>query len=68
MPLGALLHDQRFPEIRTARRPYVRMTTKHQNLSIGKQMDLIRRFAQRRGLRITKVFSDRFGAGDRRVP
>jgi DNA invertase Pin-like site-specific DNA recombinase len=47
---------------------YVRMPTKHQNLSIGKQMDLIRHFAKRRGLRITKVFSDRFGAGERRVP
>jgi hypothetical protein len=47
---------------------YVRMPTKHQNLSIGKQMDVIRRFARRRGLKITKVFSDRFGTGERRVP
>jgi hypothetical protein len=47
---------------------YVRMLTKHQNLSIGKQMGLIRRFAKRRGLKITKVFSDRSGTGERRVP
>ena len=47
---------------------YVRMSKKHQNLSIGKQMGLIRRFAKRRGLKITKVFSDRSGAGERRVP
>jgi len=38
---------------------YVRMSKKHQNLSIGKRMDIIRRFAKRRGLKITKVFSDR---------
>jgi DNA invertase Pin-like site-specific DNA recombinase len=47
---------------------YVRMPTKHQNLSIGKQIDVIRRFAKRRGLKITKVFSDRSGAGKRRGP
>jgi DNA invertase Pin-like site-specific DNA recombinase len=38
---------------------YVRMSKKHQDLSIGKQLDTIRRFAKQHGLKITKVFSDR---------
>lgn len=38
---------------------YVRMSKTHQGLSMGKQMDTIRRFAKQHGLKITKVFSDR---------
>jgi DNA invertase Pin-like site-specific DNA recombinase len=38
---------------------YVRMSKKHQGLSMGKQMDTIRRFAKQHGLKITKVLFDR---------
>ncbi len=38
---------------------YVRMSIKPENLSIGKQMDNIRHFAKWRGLKISKVYSDR---------
>jgi DNA invertase Pin-like site-specific DNA recombinase len=42
---------------------YVRMSTEHQQYSTSNQMDVIREFAQRRGMEIVKEYSDEGKSG-----
>src|SRR5882724_11309012 len=42
---------------------YVRMSTEHQQYSTSNQMDVIREFARRRGLKIVKEYSDEGKSG-----
>ena len=42
---------------------YVRMSTEHQQYSTSNQMDVIREYAKRRGLRIVKEYSDEGKSG-----
>src|SRR5207249_6244159 len=42
---------------------YVRMSTEHQQYSTSNQMDAIREYAQRRGMRIVKEYSDEGKSG-----
>jgi len=42
---------------------YVRMSTEHQQYSTSNQMDVVREYAQRRGLEIVKVYSDEGKSG-----
>src|SRR6266705_3017543 len=42
---------------------YVRMSTEHQQYSTSNQMDTIREYAQRRGMRIVKEYSDEGKSG-----
>src|SRR5262245_58144873 len=37
---------------------YVRASTEHQQYSTNNQLDVIRQYAERRGLEITKIYSD----------
>ena len=37
---------------------YIRMSTEHQQYSTENQADVIREYAQRRGLRIVKTYAD----------
>jgi hypothetical protein len=46
------------PELSPRQTAYVRTATDHPERSASEQMALIRRFAERRGLRIAKVYSD----------
>lgn len=42
---------------------YVRMSTEHQQYSTSNQMDVIREYAKRRGLKIVKIYSDEGKSG-----
>jgi DNA invertase Pin-like site-specific DNA recombinase len=50
------LEDQELPL--TSAAAYVRMSTEHQQYSTSNQMDVIREYAKRRGMQITKDYSD----------
>ena len=49
------------PRIRAA--AYVRMSTEHQQYSTSNQMDMIKEYAQRRGMDIVKTYSDEGKSG-----
>ena len=55
-PIQNSLEDQDLPPANAA--AYVRMSTEHQQYSTSNQMDVIRDFAKRRGMQITKDYSD----------
>src|SRR5438132_1276342 len=42
---------------------YVRMSTEHQQYSTDNQMDVIQDYAQRRGIKVVKVYSDEGKSG-----
>ena len=50
------MEDQELPL--TSAAAYVRMSTEHQQYSTSNQMDVIREYAKRRGMQITKDYSD----------
>lgn len=53
--------DETHPLIRAA--AYVRMSTEHQQYSTNNQMDIIREYAERRGMDIVKTYSDEGKSG-----
>jgi len=55
-PIQNSLEDQGLPL--TSAAAYVRMSTEHQQYSTSNQMDVIREYAKRRGMQITKNYSD----------
>src|SRR5438477_7166692 len=55
-PIQNSLEEQDQPPANAA--AYVRMSTEHQQYSTSNQMDVIRDFAKRRGMQITKDYSD----------
>jgi DNA invertase Pin-like site-specific DNA recombinase len=55
-PIQNSLEDQELPL--TSAAAYVRMSTEHQQYSTSNQMDVIREYAKRRGMQITKDYSD----------
>jgi DNA invertase Pin-like site-specific DNA recombinase len=55
------LEDQELPPANAA--VYVRMSTEHQQYSTSNQMDVIRDYAKRRGMQITKDYSDEGKSG-----
>ena len=55
-PIQYSLEDQELPL--TSAAAYVRMSTEHQQYSTSNQMDVIREYAKRRGMQITKDYSD----------
>jgi predicted site-specific integrase-resolvase len=55
------LEDQELPL--TSAAAYVRMSTEHQQYSTSNQMDVIREYAKRRGMQITKDYSDEGKSG-----
>src|ERR1700690_3468362 len=55
-PIQNSLEDQELPL--TSAAAYVRMSTEHQQYSTSNQMDVIREYAKRRGIQITKDYSD----------
>jgi DNA invertase Pin-like site-specific DNA recombinase len=55
-PIQNSLEDQEMPPASAA--AYVRMSTEHQQYSTSNQMDVIREYAKRRGMQITKDYSD----------
>jgi DNA invertase Pin-like site-specific DNA recombinase len=55
-PIQNSLEDQELPPASAA--AYVRMSTEHQQYSTSNQMDVIREYAKRRGMQITKDYSD----------
>src|SRR5208337_4347503 len=60
-PIQNSLEDQALPL--TSAAAYVRMSTEHQQYSTSNQMDVIRDFAKRRGMQITKDYSDEGKSG-----
>src|SRR5208337_2336477 len=60
-PIQNSLEDQALPL--TSAAAYVRMSTEHQQYSTSNQMDVIRDFAKRRGMQITKEYSDEGKSG-----
>src|SRR5271169_6106244 len=60
-PIQNSLEDQELPHVNAA--AYVRMSTEHQQYSTSNQMDVIRDFAKRRGMQITKDYSDEGKSG-----
>src|SRR5215469_16433146 len=51
---------ERLPSVAAA---YLRMSTEHQQYSTSNQMDVIHENAKRRGLEITKIYSDEGKSG-----
>jgi len=60
-PIQNSLEDQELPL--TSAAAYVRMSTEHQQYSTSNQMDVIREYAKRRGMQITKDYSDEGKSG-----
>jgi len=60
-PIQNSLEDQALPL--TSAAAYVRMSTEHQQYSTSNQMDVIRDYAKRRGMQITKDYSDEGKSG-----
>src|SRR5208337_3460459 len=60
-PFQNSLEDQGLPL--TSAAAYVRMSTEHQQYSTSNQMDVIRDYAKRRGMQITKDYSDEGKSG-----